>query len=119
MKKKIIVLAVLVMSLLSCVYAYAKPDLINSTKRIDSVLITDINHMCIVETDYRLGAGYVEDYEDEYTMCVEYKEKSYELNIDRYTYEMYYDCEGMVIDGTIEILEYSDGSREYEVVSIK
>lgn len=119
MKKNIIILSVTIIFLLGSIYAYAQPNVINTTTRKEEVTITNIRHQCIVETNYHFGVGYVEEYENEYKIFVEYRDEIYELQVDRYTYEKYYDCEGMIINGTIEILDYSDGSREYDVVSIE
>lgn len=119
MKKKIIILSIAIVFLLGSVYAYAKPNVVSTITKKEEVTITNVVRQCIVETNYHFGVGYVQEYENEYRIFVEYCDKIHELQVDRYTYEKYYDCEGMIINGTIEILDYSDGSREYNVVSIE
>lgn len=119
MKRKIIILVAVAVFLLCGVYAYAKPSVVNSIERTEQVMITDVSHWCIAETNHYFMRGYVEEYEDNYIMCVEYQGKKYEFDVDRYTYETYRDREGIMIDATVEILEYSNGDRKYKVVSVK
>lgn len=79
MKRKIIILVAVAVFLLCGVYAYAKPSVVNSIERTEQVMITDVSHWCIAETNHYFMRGYVEEYEDNYIMCVEYQGKNMNL----------------------------------------